>query len=222
MRIVVVGCGRVGAQLANRLYRANHQVVVIDISASAFDNLDPAFRGRTLEGDVLSQDMPRRAGMEQAQGLAAVTNSDSLNAVIAHMARTLYHIPNVVARDYDPRYQGIYEAFGIHAIAPSSWGAQRMEDLLSDASLTTVFSAGNGEVEVYELTVPDAWDGRSMQDLIGSGGCSCVALTRAGKAILPGLDTTIKAGDVLHLSATFEGIEALRRQLALSGRPKEA
>jgi trk system potassium uptake protein len=222
MRILVVGCGRVGAQLANRLYRANHQVVVIDIAASAFENLDPEFRGRTLEGDVLAQDMLRRAGIEQAQGLAAVTNSDTLNAVIAHLARSFYHIPNVVVRNYEPRYQCVYESFGVQAVASSTWGAQRMEELLSDASLITVFSAGNGEVEIYELSVPEAWNGRSVQDLVGHGGCVCVALTRAGKAVLPVPDTTVETGDVLHLSATFEGIEALRRQLALTRQTKEA
>jgi trk system potassium uptake protein TrkA len=222
MRIVVVGCGRIGAQLANRLYRAGHQVVVIDIVASAFENLDPDFRGRTLEGDVLAQDMLRRAGIEQTEGLAAMTSSDTLNAVIAHLARTLYHIPNVVVRNYDPRWQCVYETFGIQSVAPSQWGAQRMEELLSDASLITVFSAGNGEVEIYEFTVPDVWNGRSVEDLISRGGCACVALSRAGKAVLPSPDMTVETGDVLHLSATFEGIEALRRQLAESRKSPEA
>jgi trk system potassium uptake protein len=222
MRIVVVGCGRIGAQLANRLFRAGHQVVVIDIVASAFENLDQGFRGRTLEGDVMAQDMLRRAGIEQAQGLAAMTSSDTLNAVVAHLARTVYRIPNVVVRSYDPRWQSVYAAFGIQFVAPSQWGAQRMEELLSDASLLTVFSAGNGEVEIYELTVPEAWSGRSVGDLVSHGGCACVALTRAGTAALPAPDATVEAGDVLHLSATFEGIEALRQQLAQSRQPKEA
>jgi trk/ktr system potassium uptake protein len=222
MRIVVVGCGRIGAQLANRLFRAGHKVVVIDIVASAFENLDPDFRGRTLEGDVLSQDMLRRAGIEQTQGLAAMTSSDTLNAVIAHLARTLYHIPNVVARNYDPRYQSVYETFGVQAVAPSEWGAQRVQELLSDASLLTVFSAGNGEVEIYEFTVPAAWNGRSLADLVSHGGCSCAALTRAGKAVLPTPEMTVETGDVLHLSATFDGIEALRREIAEARKVEEA
>jgi trk system potassium uptake protein TrkA len=215
MRIVVVGCGRIGAQLADRLFRAGHKVVVIDIVASAFENLDPDFRGRTLEGDVLAQDMLRRAGIEQVQGLAAMTSSDTLNAVF-------YHIPNVVVRNYDPRWQCVYESFGIQSVAPSQWGAQRVEELLSDASLLTVFSAGNGEVEIYELTVPDVWNGRSVGDLISHGGCACVALSRAGRATLPTPEMTVETGDVLHLSATFEGIEALRRELAESRKTKEA
>ena len=97
MKFIVVGCGRVGAQLATRLFQQGHQVTVVDIVASAFDNLDPSFRGRTLEGDVLGQDMLRRAGIEGSDGLAAVTSSDTLNAVIAHVARTVFHVPNVVS-----------------------------------------------------------------------------------------------------------------------------
>ena len=154
MKFIVVGCGRVGAQLATRLFQQGHQVTVVDIVASAFDNLDPSFRGRTLEGDVLGQDMLRRAGIEGSDGLAAVTSSDTLNAVIAHIARTIFHVPNVVTRNYEPRFTPLYEVFGIQTVAASTWGAQRIEELLCDVSLRTVFSAGNGEVEVYEIIVP--------------------------------------------------------------------
>lgn len=215
MNIVVVGCGRVGAQLANRLYHAGHHVTVIDIAASAFDNLEPSFRGRTLEGDVLAQDMLLRAGIESADGLAVVTNSDTVNAVVAYVARTVYHVPNVVVRNYEPRWQALYEAFGVQAVSPSSWGAQRIEETLSDSTLLTVFSAGNGEVEIYEVMVPETCHGRNLGTLTSPGVCVPVALTRAGKAMLPTPDTKLEAGDVLHVSATFEGVEMLRKQLTL-------
>jgi trk system potassium uptake protein len=213
MKIIVVGCGRVGAQLADRLFHQGHQVTVLDVVASAFDNLDPGFRGRTLEGDVLAQDMLRRAGIETADGLAAVTSSDTLNCVICHVARTVYHVANAVARNYEPRWIPLYEAFGIQAVGASTWGAQRIEELLADATLRTVFSAGNGEVEIYEILVPEAWQGRTLNEMVNHSGCRPVALTRAGKAMLPASDMILEAGDVLDLSATFEGIEALRRQL---------
>lgn len=213
MKVIVVGCGRIGAQLANRLFYMGHQVTVIDIVATAFDNLDPSFRGRTLEGDVLAQDMLRRAGIETTDGLAAVTSSDSLNAVIAHIARSVYSVKNVVARNYEPRWQLLYDAFDIQAVGPSSWGAQRMEEMLSDVSLRTVFSAGNGEVEVYEVPIPGAWEGKRLGDVVNHSGCVPIALTRAGRASMPTSDTILHAGDYLHLSATFEGIECLRKQL---------
>ena len=214
MKFIVVGCGRVGAQLAARLFQQNHQVTVVDIVASAFDNLDPGFRGRTLEGDVLAQDMLRRAGIEGSDGLAAVTSSDALNAVIAHIARAFFSVPNVVTRNYEPRFIPLYEVFGVQTVGASTWGAQRLEELLTDKTLRTVFSAGNGEVEIYEIIVPPAWHGRRLNEVVNHTGCLPIALTRAGSAMLPAADTLIEECDILHLSATFEGIETLRHQLA--------
>jgi trk system potassium uptake protein TrkA len=212
MNAIVVGCGRVGAQLANRLSQEGHHVTVVDIVSSAFEKLDPGFRGRTLEGDVLTQDLLRRAGIEQADGLAAVTNSDTLNAVVGYVAHTFYHVANVVCRNYEPRYRSFYEIFHLQEISPAIWGAQRMEEMLEDVTLRTVFSAGDGEVEVYEVMVPQTWHGRPLQDLLGD--CACpVALTRGGKASLPALDTRLEFGDILDLSSTLEGIEKLRHRI---------
>lgn len=213
MNIIVVGCGRVGAQLANRLSQKGHHVTVVDVAPSAFANLDTGFRGRTLEGDVLTQDLLRRAGIEQADALAAVTNSDTLNVVVGRIAHTLYNVASVVCRNYEPRYRSLYETFNLQEISSALWGAQRMEEMLEDASLRTVFSAGDGEVEVYEVMISRAWHGHSLKDLLGD--CAClVALTRAGKASLPKLDILLEYGDILHLSATLEGIEKLRERLA--------
>jgi len=133
---------------------------------------------------VLAQDTLRRAGIEQADAVAAVTSSDTLNVVVGHIARTVFHVPNVVARDYEPRWQGLYEAFGVQSVGPASWGAQRLEEVLS-GGIRTVFSAGNGEVEIYEVTLPEAWRGRRLHELASCEGCALVALTRAGKAVLP-------------------------------------
>jgi trk system potassium uptake protein len=212
MNVIVVGCGRVGAQLANRLSQKSHHVTVIDVVATAFESLDPGFRGRTLEGDVLTQDLLRRAGIEQADGLAAVTNSDTLNVVVGHVARTLYNVPSVICRNYEPRFRPLYEVFHLQEISSALWGAQRMEEILEDATLRTVFSAGDGEVEVYEVMVSRAWHGRPLNELLGD--CAClVALTRAGKASIPTLDARLEFGDILALSATFDGIEKLRHRI---------
>ena len=216
MNVLVVGCGRVGAELAHRLYEKHHQVTVIDEVASAFENLPPDFRGRTVEGEVLSQDVLHRAGIEDCQGMAAVTNSDSLNAVVAHLARTLYHVPNVVVRSYDPRQRSLLEAFDVQVVSPSSWGAQRMEEMLSDSSVHTVFSAGNGEVEVYEMVVPEAWTGHSLEDLVSGEQCAPVALTRAGQSMLPACNTALKGGDIVHISATADGIAYVRLKIRMA------
>jgi trk system potassium uptake protein TrkA len=219
MNVIVVGCGRVGAQLANRLSQKGHQVTVIDHEALAFDQLAPDFHGRTVEGEVLAQGVLHRAGIEQADGLAAVTNSDSLNAVVAHLARFTYQVPNVVVRNYDPRWQPLQEAFGFQVTSSASWGAQRFEELLYGTEVRAVFSAGNGEVSIYEFTLPATWHERTLQELLPSADCVPAAITRSGRAILPSATTVLEDCDVILVSATPEGVEALRHRL---GSQKEA
>jgi trk system potassium uptake protein TrkA len=136
-----------------------HQVVVVDQNPAAFNNIPPHFRGRTVEGDMLSEDVWHRAGASQAHSLAAVTSSDTLNAVVAHVARTVYHIPNVVIRNYEPGLWPMQEAFGLPLVGPASWGAQRIEEMLHYSEMRSVFSVGNGEVGIYEVVIPAAWQG---------------------------------------------------------------
>lgn len=212
-QFIVVGCGRVGAELAYRLFQSGHHVTVIDRDDAAFHKLPPDFRGRLLEGDVLTQDMMHRSNIQHAYGLAAVTNSDALNAVIGHVAHVVYHVPHIVVRNYDPRYRPLIEAFGLQTISSSSWGAQRIEEMLALGAIHTVFSAGNGEIEVYEIVIPAQWAGRPVGDLVGGYTCGLVSLTRAGRASLPSADTLFQEGDVLHVSTSREGIETLRQRL---------
>lgn len=219
MNVIVVGCGRVGTELAYRLYQKGHRVTVIDQVDAAFDSLPADFRGHMVEGEVLNQDVLCRAGIEKADALATVTNSDALNAVVAHIAHTVYHVPRVVVRNYDPSWRLMHETFGLQVISSASWGAQRIEELLHGAPVSSVFSAGNGEVEIYEFIVPEAWNGRRLQELVPEEQCLPAALTRAGRAMLPVDETRIEAGDVIHLSATWEGIEALRVRLATRPLP---
>lgn len=213
MNIIVVGCGRVGAELAYRLYKKGHSVTIIDQAASAFANLPSDFSGRTVEGEATNQNVLERAGIQGADGLAVVTKNDPMNAVIAHLARTEYGLINIVARNYDPRLRYVLEAFDVHLVSSSSWGAQRLEEMLAHAELYTVFSAGNGEVEIYEIRVPENWDGHPFQGLIPAENCYPVSLTRAGSALLPKMDTILKSNDIVLVSATFDGIEAVRKHL---------
>jgi len=214
MNFFVIGCGRVGSELAFRLYRKGHTVVVIDRNREALKTLSPEFRGRIIEGDVLAEQMLERAGIAEADGLACVTNSDALNAVVGHMARRIYNVPTVVTRNYDPVMLPVLEAFGCNVVSSTSWGAQRIQELMLEPFFRTVFSAGNGEVEIYEMPIPASWDGKPLGDLLrNSPDCLPAALTRAGRALLPDSDTTLQTGDLLNISATFDGIKALRAHL---------
>ncbi len=212
-KYIVVGCGRVGAALAYRLFKSNHYVTIIDANRESFARLPSDFRGRIVTEDVLKEGTLLHAGVEEADGLAAVTNFDALNAVVAHVARTFYNVPLVVARNYDPSLRPMLEAFNLQIVSSTAWGAQRLEELLSASSGQVIFSAGNGEVEVYEVIIPPAWKGKKLQELFQGVDCLPVALTRAGRSTLPLAESILDEGDVLHVSATFEGISVLLKRL---------
>jgi len=216
MNFIIIGCGRVGAELAYRLYQNGYKVVVVDNNRNSFNRLHADFHGRTVEGETLSADTFTRAGVATADGVAVVTNSDILNAVIGHAIHMHYpQVKRVLVRNYDPAMRGMHEAFGLQVISSTSWGAERMQELLVDASFRTVFSAGNGEVELYEMYIPENWGERTVSALLS--GCTntivIAALTRGGRAELVSPDTILKGGDILTVSATLAGVTALHARL---------
>lgn len=211
MFVIVVGCGRVGSELAFGLFQAGHQVAVIDEVGTSFENLHPDYRGRTIEGEVLSEEVLKRSGIESADGLAAVTNSDSVNAVVGHVARTVYNVPNVVVRNYNPRWLPMHHAFGLQVVSSTGWGAQRIEELLVNPSGRAVLVPGNGEVQIYEMTVPPGWASRALSDVLAAGDCVAAALIRGGQSMIPTPEMVLEAGDVLYLSATPDAMARLRR-----------
>lgn len=213
MNVIVVGCGRVGSELAHRLFLNGHRVCVIDRSQEAFKNLPPDFRGRTLEGDVLSEAVLHRAGIAEAHALAAVTSSDSLNGVVGRVAAEVYNIHRVAVRNYNPRWRGLLETFGLQVVGSSSWGAQRMEELLEGGTVHPLVSAGNGEVEICDLMIPASWNGKTVQELATVGPCIVAAVTRAGRGFLPTPDTMLQTGDMVHVSTSTAGMTPLREKI---------
>lgn len=131
MYVIVVGCGRVGSDLAGRLSRQGHDVTVIDYVGSSFKHLDPEYRGRTIEAEPLAEGVLARAGIEHADAVAAVTNSDTTNAVVAHLARNVFKVPRVVSRNYDPRWLPLHEAMGLDVVSTTIWGSMRMETMVT-------------------------------------------------------------------------------------------
>lgn len=214
MKVIIVGCGRLGINLANNLLKKNADISIIDNIRQSFASLPPDFQGQTIEGDALAQEVLLRAGIEKADALVAVTNCDPLNAVVAHVAQTVFHVPHIVVRNYDPRWRELHEMFGLQVISSTAWGAQRIEEMIENDLVRAVFSAGNGEVEVYEFDVLEKWDNQPLGDLISSKECTLVSLTRAGRAIIPTLDSVVNTGDVILFSATMDGVYSVRDHLA--------
>ncbi len=199
MRIVIAGCGRLGAELAMRLNGAGHTVAVIDPDREAFDRLDESYRGRTIDGLGFDLKALQRAAIQSADAFAAVTSDDSSNAIMARIARIRYHVPRVVARLYDTRHALLYEVLGIQTASTVSWGVDRLEQLLSAPEMTSVHRIGNGDVEIVDLYLPADLVGRTTEELEGCGELTVVGLTRGGLTSLPSPAMQLQNGDLLHL-----------------------
>lgn len=213
MNIVVIGCGRLGAELALRLFKQGHDVVVVDQTSEAFANLPPEFRGRLIEGEVLNRDVLERADIADADAVAVVTSSDSVNVVVGHVAREVYGVANVAVRNYDPRRRRLQEAFGLPIVSSAVWGAGRFESILTTGAVHSVLSAGKGEVQVFEVPVPQGFAGQTVDQLLDGGGLMAVAHTRHAKASLPSGDITLAAGDVLLVSGSVAAAKKLQTRL---------
>lgn len=215
MNVIIIGCGQVGVELALSIQRA-HSVTVIDSDTAAFDRLGPDFTGRTVQGEALDRDVLVRAGIETADALSAVTASDNVNAIVGRVALEVFKVKQVVVRVYNPRRGMVYDELGLQTVSSSSWGAQRIEQLLTQPWIQRVASAGRGNVQVLELTVPPEWDGRRLAEIVPREHAVPVAVVRRGQAHLPQADTALAAGDLLHVSVTTEGERILRQRFGPS------
>ena len=126
MRVVIVGCGRVGARLASQLDHGGHEVAVVDTNEDAFRRLDPEFRGTTILGTGIDEDVLIEAGIEGADGFVSVTNGDNRNIMAAQVARKRFSIPSVVCRIYDPIRADTYRSLGYTTICPTTEIADRV------------------------------------------------------------------------------------------------
>jgi trk system potassium uptake protein TrkA len=213
MKILIIGCGRVGAGLAQILIGRGHSVTIVDKDPLAFEKLEEKFKGQKIQGIGFDREVLLKAGIERADGVAAVTSSDEANVVASRIARDIFHVPRVVARLYDVRQAEIYKRLGIQTIAPTGWGINRIADLLLYSPLETVLSLGSGDVELMVAEVPPLLVGRTVRDLTVAGEIHVVSITRANKTFLPTQGTIFREEDLLHLAVLTTSTNRLKELL---------
>jgi trk system potassium uptake protein TrkA len=200
MRLVIVGCGRVGTHLARVMSAEGHDVVVVDRNPDSFKRLGREFGGRTVTGVGFDRDVLREAGVERADAFAAVTNGDNSNYIAASVARDVFRVPQVVARIYDPQREAIYRELGIRTISSTSWAVNTIKRILTSSELDSALQFGSGEVEITEVPIGGRLVGRYVRDLAVPGEIVPVAIVRRGRAFLPTPGVPLEDGDVVHVA----------------------
>jgi trk system potassium uptake protein TrkA len=130
MKLLIVGCSRVGAMVATTMSQAGHEVTVVDVNRKSFDRLGPEFDGEMVLGNGIDEDILRQAGIEEADGFASLTNGDNRNIMAAQIAREIFHVPKVVTRIYDPIREDVYRELGLDSICPTLAGASKIHKML--------------------------------------------------------------------------------------------
>lgn len=202
-----------GAGLAQTLSLRGHAVTVIDKDAAAFGRLGRAFTGQTVVGVGFDRAVLLQAGIERADGLASVTDSDEANFVVARLARAQFRVPRVVARVVEPRKAEIYRRLGLQTISTTTWGVNRIANLLSYAELNTLVDLGS-DVELVEVEAGPGLVGRTVYNMTIPGEAHVVAVNRGGQTFLPTSGATFQAGDLLYcavLTASADRFKALLR-----------
>ncbi|MGI8662412.1 MAG: potassium channel family protein [Acidimicrobiales bacterium] len=213
MHVVVVGCGRVGSGLAQAVEAAGHTVAIIDRKESAFRRLPDGFVGRQIVGVGFDRDRLREAGIEGAIAVAAVTNGDNSNIMIARVAKETYQVERVVARIYDPRRAAIYERLGIPTIATVQWATERVLRRILPDQTSVEWIDASAKVCLIERQVPASWAGRKLGEIDVENVGRVVALARLGVSQIARGDLVVQEGDVIYAAVAGEGIPDFEQHL---------
>lgn len=214
MHVVVVGCGRVGSELARNLDQAGHSVAVIDKDRRAFQRYLPDdWGGKGVVGFGFDRDHLEQAGIREAGALAAATGGDNSNILTARIARETYQIPSVVARIQDPRRAVIYERLGIPTVAQVQWTTDQVLRRLFPGDSVVEWSDASGGISLLERALPDGWAGQRLSRLGRQGDYRVAAVTRAGVARMVGPSLVGQEGDVLHILVARDQVSDLEARL---------
>jgi trk system potassium uptake protein TrkA len=218
VHIVIMGCGRVGSTLAHILEDRGNTVAVVDRDPEAFRRLRPAFKGERVTGMGFDREVLSRAGIERADGFAAVSSGDNSNIIAARVARETFGVRQVAARIYDPRRAEVYERLGIPTVATVRWTADQMLRKLLPEGSAPLWRDATGKVVLTQVSVSPSWIGEPVKALEASAGTRIAYIDRLGEAIVPLSGTMLQEGDVVHVIAPENDVDRIAAAFAARER----
>jgi trk system potassium uptake protein len=204
-----MGCGRVGAELTVQLAKAGHEVSIIDKRKEAFDRLPPGFEAKTIVGVGFDRETLEEAGIKDCDAFVAVSSGDNSNILSARVAREYYHVPNVIARIFDPRRAEIYERLNIPTVASVRWTAKQIGLMLFHAREEIKESLGGGDLFRMRVEIPDHLVGKPVSALSAERKILVAGVDRGGKGFIPDSSSTYQEGDVAHVIVERDALDDL-------------
>ncbi|MCM8779973.1 MAG: TrkA family potassium uptake protein [Candidatus Omnitrophica bacterium] len=215
MYVIIVGCGRVGSELANILSREGHNVVVIDKNPESFRRLGGTFNGVTLVGSGFDSELLKSAGIHQADAFCAVTNGDNTNLIAAQVAKTIFKVPKVITRVYDPKRAEIYKAIGLDVISGTVLFASMLRDKIIESRFSS-YLIETGELGVLEIRVNGQLKGKKVSELNMPNELIVITVIKKKKGtLIPQPDTVVEEGDTLMAVVKTTSLDKIRKEFLL-------
>ena len=214
MYVIIVGCGRVGAELAKLLSGEGHNVVIIDKKRSAFARLGDAFNGLTLDGNGFDQALLKQAGIEKADAFCAVTNGDNTNLISAQVAKRIFSVPKVIARIYDPQRAHIYAALGMDIISGTVLFAAMLRDKIIESRFTS-YLIETKELGVIELEAKNGLAGKMIKEINIPGEFMVVALRNIDGVVIPEPSMVLNEKDTLTGVVKVSSLKSIKERFGL-------
>ncbi|MFA5283398.1 MAG: TrkA family potassium uptake protein [Bacilli bacterium] len=215
MKVIIVGCGKLGSGLAINLSKRGHEVTVIDNRVETFELLGKDFKGETIVGVGFDKDVLVKAHILNADALVACSSNDDANALIGRISKNIYKVPTVISRLYDTRSAEIYRTLGLQTISTTTWGVTRVVEMLSYSQLDSVLSVGNNNVEIIRIDTPALLIGKTVNEIYSIGEFQAVAISRENTTFIPTLGTALQKNDVIYISVMASSIKKLKSILGL-------
>jgi len=214
MYVIIVGCGRVGSELAKLLSSEGHDVVVIDKNQDSFDRMGDTFNGLSLVGDGFDLVLLRQAGIEKADALCALTNGDNTNLISAQVAKKIFKVPKVIARVYDPRRANIYRALGLDILSGTILFAAMIRDKIVESRFSS-YLIESKDLGVLEIEVKNSLVGKTIQEVNIPQEFLVVALRRLEGVLIPQPQTVLKAKDILMAVVKVTSLNKIKEKYNL-------
>jgi trk system potassium uptake protein TrkA len=215
MKIIVMGCGRVGGQASLLFARLGHAVTVIDHDTNALARLGSDFKGRVVRGLGFDRTVLLEAGIETAEAFVAASSSDNANIVAARIARNFFHVPRVVARLYDPLRAEIYQRLGLTTISTTGWGAERIVETVTHSEMDVIPVFRDGGTALVRMDIPYQLVGHSVKQLNVPSEVLVAAITRNDQTFIPVAGTDFREGDAAFILVSPSAMPRLEEMLGM-------